>query len=365
MNINLTAPFCTTSYGMTALNIVKALDESQNEISVFPIGNLDGNDIPSQFHKSLQNSINRRHFFDPLAPSIRLYHQFSLDQHVGKGKRIGWPIFELDTFNEIELHHLNAQDELIVCSKWAKHVLGKNGIKLPIHVVPLGVDASIFHPNYHKSYLKRKFDNSTVFINVGKIELRKHDILLECFEKAFDNGENVELHMVWKNRLLEHMNMEEMKSWENMYLSSKLGDRITLYDWLPSENNVAALLANADCGVFPSHSEGFNFGLLQSMAVGIQTICTNYSAHTEYANSENSLLIDIDETETAYDGIWFHGQGNWAKFEDKQKDQLIEYMRNIHKRKQNGENLFNTNGINTAKSFNWENSAFKLINILR
>ena len=52
---------------------------------------------------------------------------------------------------------------------------------------------------------------------------------------------------------------------------------------------------------------------METMALNKPVILTNYSAHTQYSTKDNSYLVDVDSTEAANDGIWFKGQGNWAK----------------------------------------------------
>ena len=93
------------------------------------------------------------------------------------------------------------------------------------------------------------------------------------------------------------------------------------------------------------------------MAMNKPVIATNYSAHTEYCNSNNSYLVDIDSTEKAIDNKWFHGTGNWAKIDDIQKDQIIDYMKYVYT------NNISTNqhGLETAQKFTWENSAKALL----
>ena len=86
-------------------------------------------------------------------------------------------------------------------------------------------------------------------------------------------------------------------------------------------------------------------------------IVTNYSAHTEYCTSKNSYLVDITELETAIDNKWFDGTGNWAKIGQKEKDQIIEYMRYVFTNKINT----NLDGLETAKLFTWENSAKQML----
>ena len=82
-------------------------------------------------------------------------------------------------------------------------------------------------------------------------------------------------------------------------------------------------------------------------------IVTNYSAHTEYCNKNNAYLINIDETESANDGKWFKGFGNWAKIGDKEIEQIVHYMKYVY----NNRVVSNTNGIATAKYYSWNNTS--------
>jgi glycosyltransferase involved in cell wall biosynthesis len=135
---------------------------------------------------------------------------------------------------------------------------------------------------------------------------------------------------------------------------------------LGSQKDVVKLFRSADCNLSLGKAEGFGLSGLESLSCGLHNIITNYSGHQEYANSENSLLIEMDELEPAYDGFWFKGDiGNWATFGDRQMEQLIEYMRFIHKKKQNGELGINEEGIKTSKQFSWANAAKKLTDFIQ
>ena len=84
--------------------------------------------------------------------------------------------------------------------------------------------------------------------------------------------------------------------------------------------------------------------------------------NTGFANEKNANLVNMTEMEPAHDGIWFHGQGNWAKIGDKEIDSFAENMRYIHKLKQEGELGLNIAGIETARQFSWENTAREILN---
>ncbi|BDI34187.1 hypothetical protein CCAX7_62380 [Capsulimonas corticalis] len=120
-------------------------------------------------------------------------------------------------------------------------------------------------------------------------------------------------------------------------------------------------MACADCGVFPSRAQAWCSEALEMMGMGKPVIVTNCSAHTEHCNRNNSLLIDIDERETANDGIWFHGDGDWARLGSAQEEQMVGHMRHIHVLKQAGEDLFNQAGVETVQPLTWRNTVNRLL----
>jgi len=279
-----------------------------------------------------------------------------LTTRVGNGKFIGFPIFELTHFNAKEVTSLHHCNKIFVCSKWAKQIILQN-TKFKdedVHVVPLGVDNNIFSPSAVSGR------QSTVFFNCGKWEKRKgHDILLECFNNAFSENDDVELWMMCDNPFIGEGN----KNWQDLYKNSKLGSKIRIIPRQKTHQDVMSIMRQADCGVFPSRAEGWNLELLEMMAMGKHVIATNYSAHTEFCTPVNSRLINIDNLETAFDGVFFDGQcGLWAELAQEQKDVTIEYMRDVHTLKQDGQLIASQNGIDTGKQFSWKNSAQELIN---
>jgi len=357
--INIISPINQLGYGIAGLNICKALSE-QTEVALWPISE------PSVTNQNDANSVKELMAsnvqFDPKAPCIRIWHQHDMAQFVGKGLHIGFPIFELDTFTEVEKHHLSSCDGLFVCSQWAKDVVidqvPKNAwdyrTEDRVHVIPLGVDTRVFDGN-RLQVLAEPRPPSTVFFNCGKWEVRKgHDVLIEAFKKAFPNDEDVQLWMMCQNPF---NSLDENKHWYGNYDDP----RVKILPRVETQEEVYNLMRKTDCGVFPSRAEGWNLEALEMMACGKQIIITDFSAHTEFCTQENSMLVTIDDTELAYDGKWFHGQGNWAKMESSQMDQIVSHMKRTHASVQNNENTFNTAGVETAKKFSWSNSADKIM----
>jgi len=358
MKLNLNAPIGFTGYGVAGINICKQLVANNYDVSLFPIGNIN---TENQEDTNLMQGLSAKgDSFDYDSPSLKIWHQFDLVNKIGRGKYTAYPFFELDKLKSLEVHHLNFPDQLIVASQWAKNILIDNGITRPITIAPLGVDRKVFRPQ-EGGLQDPELDNDAYkFIAIGKWEVRKgYDILCELFNKAFESSDNVQLWILASSHE-SCFSKEELNQWHNYYLSSKLKSKIKIFPRIGSQIDVARIMASSNCGLFISRAEGWNLELLEMMSTGKPVITTNYSAHTEFATKDNSMLVDIDITEKAYDGKWFHGFGNWAKIGKTQEDQIIEYMRLAYDQKLNS----NDNGIETANKFSWENTTQKIMEIL-
>lgn len=357
MKLNLIAPINQLGYGITSLNVLKALQNEGVNVALFPIG--QPQITTEEDAERVKTAVESSRFFNPHAACIRIWHQHDLAQFVGCGKHIGFPIFELDTFNDLENHHLKSCDGLFVCSQWAKDVCVSNGVTNHQHtdsnyhtteVVPLGVDTMIFKPCPPNDSPK------TVFFNCGKWEVRKgHDILYKAFRLAFDGINDVELWMMCENPF---NTPQEESRWTNLYNHSQ----IKLIPRVQTQKEVYNIMKEIDCGVFPSRAEGWNLEALEVMACGKQLIITNYSAHTEFCNSNNSLLVEIDDKEPAFDGKWFFGQGNWAKMQERQVQDLAKHMLAVYNLKKSNGDITNYQGIETAKQYSWKKSAESILN---
>lgn len=347
--LNLHAPINNLGYGIVSNGLCHALQLQGVTVSLFPIGIPT---IPSEkYRDNITRAIECAKNFKYSATCLKIYHQFDLATRIASGPYLAYPFFELDNFTPQEIHHLCLPDTLIVSSRWARDIVSQRTNRESVVVSP-GVDTYIFTAKQLDS--KPNF----VFLNVGKWEKRKgHDVLAKCFSKAFTRRDNVELWMMPTNPFLPD---EKVQEWKRLYNNSELGFKIKILPHQHTHNEVAHIMKQADCGVFPSRAEGWNLELLEMMACGQPVIATNYSAHTEFCHSNNAYLIDIDNTESAHDGIWFKGQGHWADFDYDQEEQLIEHMRTAYKKGPQ----FNNDGLLTAKEFSWENAAKKLIELI-
>ena len=346
--INLMAPLNPLGYGVAGVNISKSLSQIL-DVTLFPIGPTE---LTSQEDASILGGLaSKQQLFDGQAPCLKIWHEYDLAERIGNGPFFSFPFFEITKFCQVRINHLNSCDGIIASSKWASEVI-KSQVEesIPVSVVPLGVDMDIFNDSH---FVDSPRNGKCSFLNCGKWEKRKgHDVLLEAFKIAFPVEEDVSLCMMTRNPFLSP---KEAAEWEVYYESDR---RVELIERKDTHLEVAQVMGTVTCGVFPSRAEGWNLELLEMMAIGKPVIATNYSAHTEFCNSDNSMLIEIENFEKASDGRWFVGDvGEWASLDQKAMDQLVTYMREVYSLwKKEGE-MKNESGITTAQEFSWTNTA--------
>lgn len=352
MKCNLMAPINRLGYGIVGLNIAKSAIENNIDLGLHFIGSPQPELLEPKILEASQRMLWDS--FDNKVPLIKIWHQFALLDIIPNNRYLAWPIFELDTFTDLELKHLRIPDEIIVCSQWAKEIVQRYLPSKPVHTVPLGVDRSIFYQS------NQQRTDKYIFFTIGKLEYRKgHDLIVSCFNKAFTKEDNVELKLMINNPFLSQ---EVGQEWKNTYLKSNLN--VSFQNSVNTHADVANFINSCDCGIFISRAEGWNLELLESMSCSKPVIATNYSGHTEFCDTYNSRLVEIKDTEPAYDkmgGMWFRGQGNWAELCYDQEEQIIEHMRYMYKN-----NIkYNEHGRITAEKFTWNNSIKHIKRILK
>lgn len=350
MNINFCSPINKTSYGICSAEIMYSLRDAGHNIAWF--GREFGpSEIDIEAHPDAQEFVQKithnSYFPDPTAVAVRLFHQFNMGMWPVGSKRIGFPIFELNTLSKQEKLHLSFPDEIFVPSIWAKEVLLENGVVRPIHVTPLGYNPAIFYrkPPVHT--------NDTFKIgNISKYEVRKNqDGLVNIFNRAFETTDDVALYLSCEN-IFDKQGVDNFKKRAK---NTKLGDKIHFIPRLRSQKEINDLHNCLDVECYPSKAEGWNMPAHESLVCGNPTILTNYSAHSMFANKDEATLVDIDEMETANDGIWFKGQGEWAKIGPKQEDGFAGILKELYRnRPEKRDNPF-------ARSFTWEHTVNKII----
>jgi glycosyltransferase involved in cell wall biosynthesis len=215
---------------------------------------------------------------------IQIYHSIpDLQRRVKKdGHNIGVGTFE--TYDPpaswIELYNKN--DALIVPSQFNYEVFKKAGIYKPIFHIPHCIDFSI----YHLGILPlKKYDRFT-FLFIGAWKERKgYKELIQAWIEEFKFNEKVQL-------VIKTPQYKEAESYLRDNCKNKDCAPILVEKETYDEEVMARFIKSANCLVAPSMGEGLFLPGIQSMAVGVPVIITNYSGCKDYANNETVFLLE-------------------------------------------------------------------------
>ncbi len=353
-HLNLNAPINSLGYGVVSFNLYKELIKT-TDVTLWPMS--DRVEPPCRLDENIISELNRdikkQEDFHPDYPTLKVWHENRLAERIGNGEFFALPFFEVNKFDQRRKTHLKSADKVIVTSKWASDIVEEQ-TGISSFIIPCGVDRSIFNEKSNKVNQEK-----CIFFNCGKWEIRKgHDVLHRAFKDAFPNNMDVKLWMMTENPFLTD---KERKGWESNYFDP----RMRLISRVKYQEELAEIISQVHCGVFPARAEGWNLELLEMMSMGKEVIATNYSAHTEFCTDENCHLVNIVEEEPMYDGKWFVGDnGTWASLEGEAYDQLVEHMRSVYRDWKACPDKVNEAGMVTAQTLSWESMARSIGNIL-
>jgi len=347
MTFNFMTPLNNTSLGIVGQNLCKAFDALDEDFILFP-----GTSYSNFFSQELASLCKKRSFTTSKlrkdCPSLKWWHPNNINLMPLGTKRVGYTIFETTKFSDRDIDEIETLDRVIVPSRWAADIVKAETKQKEVHVAPLGVDMSVFF-----STLRHETNPIYTFLNVGKLEVRKgHNELVEMFNKAFSKEDEVALVLMIDNQF---MPPEKLLEWKKSVANTNLGSKIFFIEGGLSLENMNDVYNGIHCYISPSKAEGWNMPILEAMACGKPVITTDYSAHTEFCTSENSILIKPTGMERAYDGFFFPGShGEWSTID---QDAFIEAMRSAFKTRLSS----NDNGIKTARKYSWRSTAQNLL----
>lgn len=242
-------------------------------------------------------------------------------------------------------------DQLWVPSEWQKECSINQGYPEDrVFVVPEGVNEK-FKPPEEKI---EKVDDVFRFLLVGKWEYRKATAeIIQCFLKTF-NDDKIKL------RILATNNFSNKSVVDNLI---DLGidptdDRLEIIDFI-DDDSYLTILQTSDVFVSCSRSEGWNLPLIEAMAVGLPSICSNCSGQMEFAK-HGAILVDIvEERPASLNNITFPGNYYEPDFEH-----LCSIMEDVYE----NYSFYKKEALKTSdiirEKFSWEAAAIKAKNII-
>lgn len=175
------------------------------------------------------------------------------------GKRVAVTMFESTVLPEGWVENLNTCHAVVVPAAWVAETFRDNGVTVPIHVVPLGIDEA-----YFAVQRERRRDRPFTFLALGDRASRKGwDLAWHAFRSAFRNSSAVKLIIKCRDGGLEN------------FASGDANVEIMRADLTVEE--MAELYLNCDCMVFPTRGEGFGLPPREFAATGGSVLVTRFA----------------------------------------------------------------------------------------
>lgn len=196
-------------------------------------------------------------------------------------ERIIFTMFETTSIPNTWRDRINGKfDRLLVPCTFNKQIFESAGIKIPIHVVPLGVDGVKWPYKIRSVDDTRPFRFLLMFANHYLDDKRKNGLLaIEAFKKAFPPNSGAELVIKISGPIPSSLTEQP----SNIRLISKRA----------TQSELVMLMHEADCFLFPSNGEGFGLPPREAMATGLPVITTNWSSLSHIAEIPG-LCYSID-----------------------------------------------------------------------
>ncbi len=355
--INLSCPINPLSFGNVSVNFLKEFSKRNTKITYFPIGKeLDFKSfdkLDEKTPKYLTDAYNNRYeHLDQRNPSLRLWHLSGSELRIGN-KQFLYTFYELDQPTPTELSVAKNQTATIFSSKHACDLFSDSLDNC--HYVPLGFDTDFFETG--KTYLKDRVH----FGLMGKMEKRKHTLkILKWWAEKFGDNTDYQLTCLINNPFLSSERISKEISKAFNYITYK---NINFLPPLKKNSVVNELLNSLDIDLTGlSGAEGWNLPSFNVTCLGKWSIVLNATAHKDWANKDNCVLVEPSGLISSEDGIFFKkgnvfNQGNISDFSKEAFYNAIEIAINKHSNK-------NTEGIKLRSEFTYESTINKILKII-
>jgi glycosyltransferase involved in cell wall biosynthesis len=181
-------------------------------------------------------------------------------------------------------------DEFWAYSRFVRDCYIKSGVSADrVHVVPLGVDTSRFHPQAQPLPVRTTKTFKFLFVG-GTIHRKGIDILLNAFVRAFTANDPVCLVIKDVGSASFYRQSNPRDQIEKIRAQSGAPEIVYLDQEL-SSSELAGLYTACNCLVHPYRGEGFGLPIAEAMASGLPVIVTEYGAALDYCTAENAYLI--------------------------------------------------------------------------
>lgn len=345
------------SFGNVSYNILRELYRKEYQVAFFPFGTSLNFESFDSIDPDLQKWIvsmsqNRFHLAKKDIPTLSQWHLSGSENTISKNNTL-LTFHELDQPTLIEKSVAELQDYCVFSSKHSYECFKNIGCENIDHV-SIGFDED-FHVT-DKTYLK----GVAHFGIIGKFEKRKNTAqIIKNWANKYGNNYDYQLSCCVNNPFFKEGDMNNLIA---QTLEGKSYGNINFLPRLKTNSEVNEFMNSIDIDLSGlSGAEGWNLPAFNTTALGKWSIVMNHTAHKDWANSKNSILIKPDNLEPVYDNIFFKpnqpfNQGNFNTISDETMIKCFEKSEKFIGKK-------NTEGLKLQSKFTYKKTLNKLLKI--
>jgi glycosyltransferase involved in cell wall biosynthesis len=117
--------------------------------------------------------------------------------------------------------------------------------------------------------------------------------VLAAFQQAFGSGDDIKL--VFKTHNARYVGHDSQRSeLERLYAAAERDPRVVIVDETMEYGDLLRLKKGSDAYVSLHRSEGFGYGPIEAMSLGVPVICTAYSGNMDYCSEETAWLVSYE-----------------------------------------------------------------------
>lgn len=203
-------------------------------------------------------------------------------------------------------------DEVWVPTRYDERLFTERGVRAErIHVVPHGVDPTVFNPAAAPLSLKTRA--AFRFLYVGGAMWRKGpDVMLKAYERAFRKEDGTCL--VVKD--YGGKELPPLRDAVSKIQSDPTAPEILYIDNYLDDNAMAGLYTACDAFVHPYRVEGFSLPIVEAMACGLPVIVPNHGVCLQYCDAASARLLPVDvrtSNDVSFGDLVVQGPTVWAE----------------------------------------------------